>query len=330
MNKIIKYHFIWGLSALFLLLVNVPLVEAQITDTTNTESGRRGAPRVYKYSTRTTALGDATVADPHDLSVININPAGLSFVRDIKVAQFNLHQNWNNNLMYENFSFPVFKMYNHTIAAQFTMHQRGFQSTNILGSSPFPQPQITMYQLDVVYSFSIGNVLSLGVLNNFTLAKNQIAQYWTYYPTLGLMYAPTQSISYGIAFRGLGRSIVYQFPGNDITTLGSQDLRESLEIGATLYFPVDTDRTFLSISMANEKRFGEKGMWYKAGMELTSIPHIALRSGLIVHPEDNLYAPRFGIGIDSNVIEVDYSISYEKRLYERFHQLGITLHLDKI
>lgn len=302
---------------------------AQLTDPGG--SDQRGALRIYKPDARSSALADATVGEPADLSVININPAGLSFVQDYKTIEVNVSQNWNTNILLENFTLPAFKFDNHAIATQFAIHHdRGLESLNILGTHPMPQPKVTMYQADLVYSFTVQDVLSFGILNNFSFAENSIAQYWTYHPVFGVMYAPTQSVSYGMTFRGLGRSVVYNVVNSTrLTTLGSQDLREVLELGAAFQFPVDTDDTYLSISLANEKRFGEEGIWYKAGLELKSFSYLALRSGLIFQPETDVYAPRFGIGVVSDLLTLDYAISYSKELYERYHQLGITLHLDK-
>lgn len=304
---------------------------AQITNKTNTSDGTRGALRVYKYDTRTAALGDATVGDNRDLSAINMNPAALSFVRNnIYSVEINSMQNWNNNMMLENITFPMFKYFDHTFAGQVTIHHPGLEQTNILGTYPYPQPDLLMYQFDLAYSASFLNVLSIGIFNNFTFAQNENAQYWTYYPVFGLMYAPSPSISYGLVFRGIGRSVTYLLADNNITALGSQNLRESLELGATLKLPVDTDKTRLSFSLANEKQFGEKGIWYKAGAEVVGWNFIALRGGLLLQPETDVYAPRFGLGIVTDMIELDYAISYNDRLYERFHQFGLTFHLDKI
>lgn len=330
MNRAGTYQLV-SIAGLHCLLLCIALPGegwAQLTDTTN--AGQRGAPTVYKTNARASAMADATVGDPTNLAVINVNPAGLSFVQNHNSFQANISQNWNNNVLLENFTLPAFKFDNHAFAAQFAIHHdRGLESLNILGNNPMPQPKITMYQVDMVYSFTAWDVLSFGVLNNFSFAQNSIARYWTYYPVFGMMYAPSQSISYGLAFRGLGRSVVYNVVNDTgLTTLGSQDLRESLELGAALQFPVDTDNTYLSISLANEKRFGEDGIWYKAGFELKSFSYLALRAGLIFQPETEIYAPRFGLGVTSDLLTLDYAISYSKELYERYHQLGITLHLD--
>lgn len=299
---------------------------AQLTNPTN--SDQQSTARTYKYSARTGALGDATVADASNLSVININPAGLSFVKNLTVAQINIAQNWNNNLMLENFTLPALRVNEHSFAAQFGInHDRGFESLNLLGKNPMIAPKITMYQLDVVYSYSIENVFSIGILNNISYANNPTSQSWTYYPTFGIFYAPSESISYGLTFRGLGQSTAYEVINISRTRLRSQNLRESLELGATLEFPVNTDQNYFSLSLASEKRFGEDNIWYKGGLELTTISHVALRSGLIFQPERKLYAPRFGIGFLTDFIELDYTISHHKGLAERYHQLGLTLNL---
>lgn len=309
---------------------------AQLTDTT--DSDRRGAPRVYKYSARTGALADATVADPSYLSVINVNPANLAFVEDLTTIQMNISQNLNNNMMLENFTLPAIRLGNHSFAAQFSIHHdRGFEAFNLLGNNPQPQPKMTIYQADVVYAFSIDDALSFGVLNNVSYAKNVIAQYLTFYPTFGILYAPSESLSYGIAFRGLGRSVTYFIPNpnqgpclqrdNCLTTFGSQKLRKSLELGASLKLPTESEYIDFSIYLANEKQFEQDGLWYKAGVEVTSIANLALRSGILYQSAENILAPRFGLGITTNVIELDYTVSNSKDLFERYHQLAITIHI---
>lgn len=330
MNRTFTYLFTSSATALGVILSLLIPADSWAQLTHPERSGQQGAPRIQKISARTAALGDATVGDPTEISVINVNPAGLAFVNDLKEAQINISQNWNNNVMLENITLPAFQFKNHSVAAQFSIHHdRGLESLNFLGVNPLPQPKITMYQLDVVYSVTIADVLSFGVLNNFSHAENSIAQFSTYHPTLGIMYAPSGSVSYGIAFRGLGRSIVYNVVNTSATTLGSQDLRESLELGAALQFPGNADQTHLSIVLSNEKRFGETGVWYKAGFEWTAFSYLALRTGIIFKPENDVYAPRFGTGIGTDFFTLDYAVSYSNDLYERFHQLGITLHLDR-
>jgi len=321
----IRYFFTCIFCAALSMVIQ-STAQAQLTDTTN--SGQRGAPRIYKYSARTGAMADATVADANNLSVVNINPAGLGLVKDLSEAQINIAQNWNNNLMLENFTLPAVRAGTHSFALQFAVHHdRGFETLNLLGRNSLPQPKITMVQLDIAYALTIKNVLSLGIFNNISYAENSIAYYWTFNPTFGVLYAPSEAISYGIAFRGLGRSPTYMVHSLSTTTLGSQHLPRSLELGATLNYPTEMrKKPYFSISMANEKRFGEDGLWYKVGIEIKRIPYLAFRSGLLYQSATNTYAPRFGMGITSNVIEIDYTVSHSQDLFERYHQLGITIH----
>ncbi len=311
-----------------LLLVLLPLnALGQLTDTTGLGTGERGSPRIYKLDTRAAAMGDATVADASRLTSFNINPALLAFVYDFSTIHLFSSQNLQNNLMFENAAFPVLALGSHRIAMQATMHHSGFDLVNITGTPSLPEPDIQMYQMDLAYAFSFENLVSVGFMSNLSLMRADNAQYWTTHTTLGLAYAPSQSVSYGIAFRGLGRSPIYEILDDGSTILASQNLRESLELGASLQFP-DISTPYLSVAFANEKRFGENGIWYKVGAEYIVANSIALRSGLILHPENRIFAPRFGLAFSSELIKFEYALSYHKELYERFHQLGIVLNLN--
>ncbi|HET6528793.1 MAG TPA: hypothetical protein VFG39_08605, partial [Balneolaceae bacterium] len=123
-------------------------------------------------------------------------------------------------------------------------------------------------------------------------------------------------------------SVTYRFIAGGRTAFLSQNLREILEIGATMRFPVDTREPYMAISLANEKRFGIDGIWYKGGIDARIWPFLSLRFGLMIQSETEVVAPRFGFGLISDVVELDYALSFNDDLYERFHQLTLTLHLD--
>lgn len=320
--------YIFNAFILMMVLSGLPhLALAQVTDTTGTGTGERGAARSYKIDTRATAMGDATVADPTNIAAININPALLSFVRDFQTLQIYSFQNWNNNLMFENATFPVLDFAEHRVAAQLSLHHMGFDAINPAGRPTISEPELNLYQVDLAYSFSYENLVSFGFMSNMTLTQSDEAQYWTSHTTLGIAYAPSQSVSYGISLRGLGRSSVYEIIGDGSTILGSQNLRESLELGASLQFPTVSE-PFLSISFANEKRFGENGIWYKVGAEYIAANVVAIRSGMIMHPENRIFAPRFGLGVDTEFFKIEYAFSYHRELYERYHQIGILFNLN--
>lgn len=311
----------------------LPLIAAaQLTDTTGVSEGLRGAPTIYKYDARTVAMGDATIADHTYISSININPANLSFLKSPLMVNFNSSQNWNNNLKVETLTVPVFMSRNHHIAGQVSYHHRGPEQTNFLNPSPQPNPELELFQADFAYAWSYEDVLSLGIMGNFTFAEYRDLNIMSFFPAVGVLYAPSDWISYAMAMRGLGlgESLIYEIDEQGETRMDHQDMRESLEIGATLHLPVDQDRTVVSISLANEKRFGESGLHYKGGVEVKPIPYLALRTGVILHQsvrngQDETFTPRFGIGIGKNRFMLDYGISYRNQPNERFHQLGVAI-----
>lgn len=327
--KYISRHIYHSLLVLFVCIAMPADVLAQLTDTTGTGSGQRGAPHIYKYDARTTAMGDATVSDPTNLAAININPASMSFIREFHgKIEFNAFHNWNNNLMTGNATIPVYAEFGHRVAAQVGLYHAGFNSLNPLGGNPQPQPNLSMYQVDLAYAYAWENMLSVGVFNSTTLSRNSDAQYWTNFTNIGLLYAPTPTLSYGVVFKGLGRSVVYDIIDENTTTLGSQNLRESLELGATVKFPVEEEDTNVALSLANEKRFGQNGIWYKIGLEVIAASQVAFRGGFVLHPENRVAAPRLGLGYITDFIELDYAVSFNEGLYERYHQLGFTIHFD--
>lgn len=309
--------------AMVLALLTPGLSSAQLIEPDDAIGGQRGAMQVYKYDARSSALAGANIAEAVGVTAINLNPAALSFVRNTDAFQMTMHQNWNNNMMMQNFTLPAMVNYSHRMAAQIGIHHSGANATNP-GSGAWPTPDLSMYQTDFAYAWSFENILSVGVFNNISFARNEHARFWTYFANVGVMYAPSQTISYGLTLKGLGRSITYEILESGRTVLGSQALRQSLELGTTLHFPVDSDERYMSLSISNEKRFGENGMWYKGGLELKPSSVLALRTGILFHP-DIRPIPRFGFGLVGGVISLDYTLSYRRVVDEQFHQLGLTV-----
>lgn len=318
--------------SLFVLVFTVELY-AQEADSTDTPQLVQNFMNGIKPGVRSTALGGASVADYRELSSIFINPATLSFVRNLKRIEFNTSQSWENNLMLQNISLPFFANQRHSIAAQTGVMHSGLESANPFVSGAKSKPDITLYRFDLAYAYSLTSYFSMGILSSTSIADNAYSNEITNVLSIGMIYVPSKSISYGISFRGLGRNIGYELPESGRTKLITQNTNESLEVGATLTYPVDTDRSYFSLSLANEKRFGEPGIWYKAGVEakfflLKKLPQLQLRNGLIMKPESDIYAPTFGVGMDWSKTSVSFSISPGKQLSERFHQLGIIIYFD--
>lgn len=309
-------------------LLNTGLWErsyAQLSDTTGVNENLTDAPRYQRMDTRSVSMAGATMADPNRVSSLNINPALIAFIDQPAAIEYQAYQNWHNNLIQQNLTLPAFRFENHTVVMQFAFTNNSIGYENPYREAAASVPNISMYDVALGYSISINEVISFGILNNLSIATNGRNQHMTYYTDLGVVYSPSEFLTYGLVFRGLGRSIIYRINENGNLLLDSQLLRQSLELGASLNFPVEGDRQWMTLSFSNEKLFGIRGIWYKGGLELKPTPHLALRSGLIFEPNEKFIAPRYGIGINSELFKLDYSISPKPVFLERFHQISLTL-----
>lgn len=309
-----------------LLVLGSEYAHAQMADSSGTSNGLPGATRAQRIDTRSVSLAGASMADPYSISSMNINPALISFVRNPVGIEYHIYQNWSNNIFQQNLTLPAIRIENHTAVLQMNYSTSGDPFLNSpYGEPSLPEPNIMLYDIAVGYSFSIDNLVSVGILNNFTYANDDEVEYLTYFADFGFIYKPADHLTYGLVFRGLGSSIIYQLDDNNRTNLNTHNLRERLEIGTTLQFPAESDHPWMTLSFSNEKLFGRRGIWYKGGLELKPNPYLAFRSGLIFVPIDRFVAPRYGIGINTDYLRLDYSISPKQVLSERFHQFSLTL-----
>jgi hypothetical protein len=63
----------------------------------------------------------------------------------------------------------------------------------------------------------------------------------------------------------------------------------------------------VTLSLANEKIFGEAGLLYKGGLEVCPFAFLALRWGYLAGL--NVALARYGAGIRTDVVQLDYAIS---------------------
>lgn len=281
-------------------------------------------------SARSTGLGDADIADIGQFTSYNLNPALLSFVNNPKSIHLGAYQDWRNNFNYFDLSLPAIDLTkNIRSAVRFSYSGSYLSYVNPLGAANEPEPDLTQYQLESGTSFKISSVFSTGFLQTLSFTNNTSAQYWTYAAKAGIFYDPVGSLSYAAVVRGIGRGAEYRFIEDGTTVLGSYNIPVIFGIGATFTFPEDSDDPNFSLSLSNEKRFGEDGVWYKGGMDIKFIRFLSLRSGIQFQPDLNYYMPRFGIGFKSKIISLDYGIApgTQSKIDGRYHQLGLTIHL---
>ena len=89
-------------------------------------------------------------------------------------------------------------------------------------------------------------------------------------------------------------------------------------------FPSTSNATVFTLSVVNEKVFGQDGILYKGGMEVYLMKFLGLRGGYIFEPNLGGSA-RFGLGLRSDHFQLDYSISPNKSTDLAYHvSLAIT------
>jgi len=289
-----------------------------------TETGdNEGSLRVHKFDTRTLSMGSATLADAYGRTSIGINPSLSGLFNNGRDAQFNSYHNWDTNLMQHDFTLPTIIIDRHHFTARAGLTMSGFDEINYRGSARLPEPDVEQYHADLAYAYAVTEVFSVGILQSLSYTFNDETEFLTYFADLGLVYAPAENISYGLSFRGIGRDAHYLINEAGETNIYNQRLGQKLELGSTFRFNTNR-RTFLSISLANEKRFGEDGIWYKGGIELLPFPYFAIRSGAIFHIGLSEFIPRLGIGFDTGPFILDYMVAPRDQRGENFHQLGLT------
>tara|TARA_R100000908_G_scaffold65120_1_gene52002 strand:+ start:34518 stop:35453 length:936 start_codon:yes stop_codon:yes gene_type:complete len=279
------------------------------------------------YDTRSLSMANTTIADVYSTPTIGINTALFGLFIDPSFIQFNTNHNWDNNLMQQDLTLPSLSHGLHHVTGRFVYLHKGFDNLPFTSSPSLSHPDILMYRGEIAYAIAFNNNLSLGALQSLsytTTNENEEAKYWNYFADIGLVYAPDGPVSYGLVFRGLGNETTYEIIETNQTTLGSRLATQVLELGATLRYPIE-ERMYLSISFANEKRFGQEGLWYKGGIEIAPFSFIAIRSGAMVNFEQSLFIPRVGLGINAGILQIDYGIAPKNLTGEQFHQVGITL-----
>jgi len=294
---------------------------------TQSDDAKKGVLPNYMHDTRSLSMASTTIADLYGKPSVSTNAALSGLFNKSSFFQLNSNHNWDNNLMQHNLSLPTLSFGSHHFTTRFSYFHRGFDILSFTSSSSLPEPVMKMYRTELAYAITISDYLSIGTLQSisFTTASDE-TPYWNYFADIGLVYAPDDPVSYGIVFRGLGLETTYENLETGHTTLGSRMARQILEIGLTFRYPVE-ERTYLSISFANEKRFGEEGLWYKGGIEIIPVSSFNIRGGVISNFNQSRYIPRIGFGVNVSVLQIDYMMAPENLNGVKFHQIGLTIQL---
>lgn len=294
--------------------------------------GNSGAAYYFWYSgfdARSTALADATVADPLTISGIYSNPASIIFnSRHPRLAVHSLY-NSSRNIFVENITSSVSLARDKKIALGVTIHHRGFMKSYFM---PDNQLTFAQYDFNLAYAQALTPTLSMGINIKSMYGEAETNSAWTNNASLGLFYAPSASVSYGVVYRGtgyqnkeLGSGMYFHQAGADgNTTVFLTELPHRLEVGTTLRFPyLDTYPDFV-LSFSSEKLFEESGFIYRGGIEIYILKTIILRGGYFhSSPVEGM---RFGGGLLFNSVTLNYSYAVNNLDQSgESHQLTISM-----
>jgi len=272
--------------------------------------------------TRSLALGRANAADPVNPSISFLNPASFSLTNRKSLSYASYHS-WERNIYTSEIAFRAKQHYGHGFALNFQFLDSGFNQVNYLGNAEFTEPDIQSMQLTLGYSYATSSVFSIGILGRGYTAWNDEKATERANFDFGLLYAPTQMLSYSLVFRNLGFGLEYEILGNGNTKFRNINLNESVEYGSSFYFPNQSERWVVSIHGAAESYLDKNNTIIRAGVEVKPISPISIRGGYFDGDDELGFS--FGIGADLSFFSLSYSVLADSRTIDRSHQLELLI-----
>lgn len=252
---------------------------------------------------RSASLADAGISDPYDVNIMYLNPGALTNLSSTSII-LNHSQEKSINGKTDGVAMPIRLGLNDVMAIGLVVNHTGYTKENLK-----PEFKIIQYGYNIAYSRQIVPSVSLGTEIGVRYTHSQTSSVWSVRSSLGFFYSPSQEISYGISYNGIGNGVGYTFDGVS-TLLYSTSPPRSLQAGLSMHFPSDFQERVLTCVISNEKVFGQSGIIYKGGIEYFLFRFFALRAGYTV-AETNKNGT-FGCGIKTEPIKIDFSISPSK------------------
>ncbi|HKJ30590.1 MAG TPA: hypothetical protein VKA34_02130, partial [Balneolales bacterium] len=286
----------------------------------------------YTSDVYANGLGMSGVTLAHSTASMYSNPATLSFLRRPRSITFDHYYDASNAVRYVNFSSLLINTHRQTFALGLSLRNSGYRGlekglgffSRVPSDIRFHQMDITMgYSMLVLSNLSIGALFQVsdGTIKRTTLPKSHET---TASVGFGLFYSPTPAIEYGIALNGIGNNLEYV---DDYSTqkINVVQRHQTLALGISMHYPYTSlySRPYVNLSASNEKIFGIKGIWYKAGLEVLPIHQIGLRTGYIYSP--NFQGFTVGFGINFRSLHLDYALSPKANSLHQFQQFSISV-----
>ncbi len=245
------------------------------------------------------ALGGSLVSDIRDMEGLYNNPASLRAMTSPGLAADHRHD-WDRGIFFESLALRMFSTnFNSLGVGARVSDAGGFGSKRLL--------EFRQYAADIGYAVDLFPNFSLGVLAGGRTGQASGETKSGYSFSLGVLYSPTPSVSYGIVVRDFGKSLQYAYSAQTgKTTVALSGTRPgSVEMGSTLLFPAQSRLPFLQISVSVERDYIAKELRYKGGVELTPWRFLALRVGYV---NAAVAQAMGGLGLTIGRFRFDYGI----------------------
>jgi hypothetical protein len=321
LNIILKKYSQWTTSVGFIACI-------ALASSAYSQTILQSMTRSSGVGARALGMGDTYIAETADVTTIYWNPAALCYVKKFDIV-LNHFQEPTFNSMSENLTVPVLLGHERSIAVGVTVNHVGYAKSASTPAFIWNQYRIDLsdlrriqYGLDLAYASEILTSVSFGAMIGMRYGKIGTSNLLAASSSVGILYSPSQTISYGASYSGIGSAIGYAL--KDSVSFHRTNLPRSLQIGATLRFPSTAKRPIVIFAIANEKIFGEDGLRYKGGIEVLPVPFLALRAGYLVEP--GIVAAKWGAGLASDWLRLDYAIA-PSHFSERYQQLSFSISL---
>lgn len=260
---------------------------------------------------RAAAMADALTGDISEVSTLYGNPASLPFVEKQALLLDHFYE-WTSAVATEVLAAPLHATEHHAVGLGAHVSHVGY----LRRSRPYPASMI-QYGMDGAYANVLSSGFSVGVRFGLRYTQNDHSAILTNSWSIGVTYYPSPDISYGVVYNAFGDAALAV---ND-STLATRASPRRLQIGITMRYPSSFKRRLLTLALTNEKVFGETGLYYRFGVEVLPIGFLAARLGYFVGP--TTAAVRYGAGIRTDYVEVDYAISPRQGL--RFQEVSLLI-----
>lgn len=323
MKNNIKYKCLYLVPGILFLLILASQSNAQTTSADTTKFR-------FWYSNldaRSMALANATIADPLSSNGLYSNPALLPFSSN---PSFTVHSSYNTHqkIISENVTAALYQDNDKELILGTTLFHNSNSKVPLTNTG---QLAFTQINFDIAYGQMLTPSLSMGLKLNSIYGSVESGNAFTSNTSLGIIYAPSSSVSYGLVYKGtgyqnewLGSGISYYSTNQLQTQITTKKLPQRLEIGATLQFPSLAQNPDFILSLSNEKLFGKSGLVYRGGLEIYLLEKLAIQGGYFHSPYSR--GGRVGLRLLFDSININYAYANNNLdLTGRTHLLSLSL-----